>query len=65
MPYQPQHHNESIMIVDKLTGIAVMEIPGRMGLREELDRVINQERYRIQYAGGYLGELNQRIKNCP
>jgi hypothetical protein len=57
--YQPQHQNEGIMIVDKLTHRAVMELSGGPGRIEQINQSLNHDRYYAKYAGEYLGDLNK------
>jgi hypothetical protein len=57
--YQPQHPNEGIMIVDRLTHRSVREIFGGPGRMEQVTQNLNHDRYYPQYAGEYLGNLHK------
>jgi hypothetical protein len=60
--YTPENPNEGIVIVLKSTGKAVMETPGKFGKFEELDQILNHDKYRLMYVGDYLGKLNLQIR---
>ena len=54
-----RHRNETIVICNNITGIAVCELHGGEGRFKKIRDAVNTQRYHVRYVGNYLADLNR------